>query len=173
MESTFILLLIGAIAFYLILRNPKKVRSIIAFEPSEAERTNLSFSGTDFKNNINTLKMIAIPIIVIVLLVYGFRSCSDSMNNVKISNREEAFYTSETFLEDYLKAPSTAKFPIYSSSDVNISQIDSITYSVNSWVDAENSFGAMLRSRYFMKLRKVNGSWFMTYLEINGKEMYP
>lgn len=49
----------------------------------------------------------------------------------------------ENFVEDRLRAPSTAEFP--STSDYDISGSGSV-YTVRGYVDSENGFGAMIRS---------------------------
>jgi hypothetical protein len=57
----------------------------------------------------------------------------------------------ERYVEDRLKAPSTAKFPRYAGSQV--SYIGNCEFVVKSYVDAQNSFGAMLRSDYYVRLK--------------------
>lgn len=53
-----------------------------------------------------------------------------------------------------LKSPSSAKFPFsYSNSDVSITKSGN-TYFVRSWVEAENSFGAKLRSNFTVTMEK-------------------
>lgn len=56
---------------------------------------------------------------------------------------------SETLVKSVLKAPSTAEFPslVTEQSEWNVRQ-NGERYIVTSWVDAENSFGAMVRSNY-------------------------
>lgn len=57
-----------------------------------------------------------------------------------------AFIQSQTCVEDLLKAPATAKFP-FADTDL-IPQLSDSTFLVESWVDAQNSYGAMLRQYY-------------------------
>lgn len=57
----------------------------------------------------------------------------------------DAFVMSQEIVKQYLKAPSTAKFASYAGSIVT--QEGNLFY-VTSYVDAQNSFGAMLRNRY-------------------------
>lgn len=61
-----------------------------------------------------------------------------------------AGYMAEKFVRDRLKAPSTAKFPWYEESSVTIS--GECEFVIRSYVDAQNSYGAMLRSDYVVKL---------------------
>lgn len=63
--------------------------------------------------------------------------------------------TAHTMAEHYvgarLKAPSSAKFPRYDDSQV--AYIGDCEFTVRSYVDAQNSFGAMLRSNYYVRLK--------------------
>jgi hypothetical protein len=61
-------------------------------------------------------------------------------------------------LQKSLKAPSTAKFSSYSETEV--AKADADTYLVNGWVDAQNSFGAVLRARYFCTAGKSGDDSF-------------
>ncbi len=70
----------------------------------------------------------------------------------------KAFLMSQRFVQQDLKAVSTAEFPEYNASDV---QTIEGGYCVSSYVDAENSFGAKLRTNYVCKLRHSNGRWFL------------
>lgn len=57
-------------------------------------------------------------------------------------------------VEAQLKSPSSAKFPFsYADKDVSITKSGD-TYTVKSWVDAENSFGAKLRSDFTVTITK-------------------
>lgn len=67
------------------------------------------------------------------------------------------------FILSVLKAPSTAKFPdssgFYGANyDWDYSKNKNI-FSVSAFVDAENSFGAMLRKHFTVKFDISNGSW--------------
>ena len=79
---------------------------------------------------------------------------SDNLNETE--NREESFrdkYANKTYalnlaedkIKSLLKAPSTAEFASYSDARINQS---GYTYTITSYVDAQNSFGAKLR-KYF------------------------
>lgn len=71
--------------------------------------------------------------------------------NVSICEDESsAFYASRQFVERYLKSPSTAEYP--SLSDVVIVPGEGCTLKVRAWVDAQNGFGAMIRTNYSMTL---------------------
>jgi len=54
---------------------------------------------------------------------------------------------------DSLKAPSTAKFEYLP--DASIEDLGNNTFDMNSYVDAQNSFGAMLRTNYYCKIQYI------------------
>jgi len=63
-----------------------------------------------------------------------------------------AFVMSQTFVKRQLKAPSTANFPWSSSDGVSIRRKGGCRFEVSAYVDAENSFGAKIRSPYVVHL---------------------
>lgn len=64
----------------------------------------------------------------------------------------DVLFVSKYCVQDHLKSPSTAEFPYNSN---HVYHVDSNRYVVNSYVDSQNSFGAMIRTRFvctvFMK----------------------
>ena len=73
-------------------------------------------------------------------------SGSSSTTNTARHSDEDAFYCATLIVEDYLKAPSTAKF--CKLSDATVTHLGNGEYMVTGWVDAENSYGAMIRSDF-------------------------
>lgn len=71
---------------------------------------------------------------------------------------------SEDLVRNTLKTPSIAKFP--SNSEWNIWKEKGVIY-VQSYVDSENSFGAMIRNKFQLKI--VNGN--VTSYILGNKEM--
>jgi hypothetical protein len=70
----------------------------------------------------------------------------------------EAFSMAKRYVKDRLKAPSTAKFPWYSDGFVEKGLSD--RWVVTSYVDAQNSFGAMLRVPFMVEMiYEGNHSW--------------
>jgi len=67
---------------------------------------------------------------------------------------------SQTFMKRKLKAPATADFPSYSDSDVSVVHRGGGVFMVKSYVDAQNSFGANIRTHYICELKDNGGdSW--------------
>ncbi len=76
-----------------------------------------------------------------------------------------AFAMAQIMLEDHLKAPSTAEFPLYTPGQTKKLSDDDI-WEIKSYVDAQNSFGAMLRTRFVMVIQDRGDVWHLLSLEI-------
>jgi hypothetical protein len=85
------------------------------------------------------LRLISIFLIFPALLTSG---CS--------SKFESAVTVCENLVKDDLKAPATAVF-----SNVEIEQLDQASFNISGAVDAQNGFGALLRSEF--KCQSING----------------
>lgn len=80
----------------------------------------------------------------------------------------------EEYVKLVLKAPSTAEFPgsFFSPFEGWEMANDNGTYKVKSYVDSQNSFGAMLRSEFYMEFKKnSNGNLELTKFTFDGKKM--
>ncbi len=77
-----------------------------------------------------------------------------------------AHMMAEKFVKAQLKAPGTAKWPWSVHSDgVSVDHLEGGLYRVQSWVDSQNSFGAMLRTHYVAEVRTSDGkSWKLVSL---------
>jgi hypothetical protein len=76
----------------------------------------------------------------------------------------DAQVMSQKFVGNRLKAPSTAKFQL----EPSVSHTGDGVYVVSSYVDAQNSFGSMLRMNYRCTLKNLgNDSWHLVDLKID------
>lgn len=98
------------------------------------------------RTRLKTSKLTKTVAAVFILLI-PLSMCinSNSSNNREKYNRFDAADAAERRILSSLKAPSTAKFP--SKFDWNINDGNSY-FSVYSYVDAQNSFGAMMRTNF-------------------------
>jgi hypothetical protein len=73
----------------------------------------------------------------------------------------ELIDSSQEAVKQSLKAPRTAKFPgiILERDEYKIYQKTNGSYQVSSWVDAQNSFGAMIRNHWLVELKKTGDQW--------------
>ena len=78
----------------------------------------------------------------------------------------EAYGICRQFVRDRLKAPRTAKFP--SGGSEGATHMGDGKYVVRSYVDAENSFGAMLRNHFVCTVQWTGGdSWRLEDLKMD------
>lgn len=70
----------------------------------------------------------------------------------------DAFTYAQIFVKENLKAPATAKFGGLGESRIERLP-DGETYKVYSYVDSQNSFGAMLRTKYYVKVIVKSDMW--------------
>ena len=98
--------------------------------------------------------------IIFVVILFSML-IPDSASN---SKNLEAYVYSQQLIELQLKTPGTANFPTFEDSFVN--QVGNI-YTINAFVDSENSFGANVRSRYKCILRYENDVFFVESISIN------
>ncbi len=60
----------------------------------------------------------------------------------------------QKFVLDTLKAPSTEKF-----GGETVTALGDDTFEVSGWVDSQNSYGAMIRADFKVKLKSFGSSW--------------
>lgn len=96
----------------------------------------------------------------------------DQKDSVKLAEfieeqRIPAYVMSQQFLNEKLKSPSTAEYPTDVDKDIVTYMGDSV-FHINSYVDSQNGFGAMIRSKYNATL-KFNGGdkWELVKLNLN------
>ncbi len=91
-----------------------------------------------------------VMIVVTMLLVFGclgalaLQGMTRGSRPPAAPDRISAWVDCRTFVQQNLKAPTTAQFP--SSNEATIVRLNTGRWSVLSYVDSENSFGAMIRS---------------------------
>ena len=79
----------------------------------------------------------------------------DRDNRIREKKQEmapKAYLISQKFVRSRLKAPLKAKFPDYRDNDVKVTLRDDGHYVIQAYVDAQNSFGTYLRSKYIVEL---------------------
>ncbi|GAA0082983.1 hypothetical protein [Clostridium sp. CTA-6] len=87
----------------------------------------------------------------IILCLGIFVGCSDSSGRGDESEeRYKAYETAKSYVEDELKSPSTAEFP--SASEAKITKLGKDEYKIESYVNAENSFGAKVKSTFSCRI---------------------
>jgi hypothetical protein len=93
-------------------------------------------------------------ILMAVLIFWGLSKCGGSGDSSKEidsgkGDPQDAWLMCEDFIKLQLKAPSTADFQFYEKELVSVTGNN---YSMDIYVDAENSFGAKLRTNFYCKV---------------------
>ena len=79
----------------------------------------------------------------------------------------EAWTTMQHFVKKRLKSPGSADFPVEGYRDVM--PIDGDSYQVESYVDAQNAFGVMIRTPFVGEVvRRMDGGWRLESLRIGA-----
>lgn len=80
-------------------------------------------------------------------------AAAEKQRRVEACTDENMFRaTAKEAVLDHLKAPATAEFPAYSQVTIARVSADSCRYIVRSYVDAQNSFGAQVRSDWLVDI---------------------
>lgn len=72
----------------------------------------------------------------------------------------------EKIVTDHLKAPSTADFSPQDQESITQLNTSPYTYRVTGWVDAQNGFGAKIRSVWVIKMHDGGDKWFADSVDI-------
>lgn len=97
---------------------------------------------------------------ILTSVSYGLNPGFQSDITAYAPDRTDACVMAQQFVLDGLKSPATAKFPGWSETDCRVSQRGRI-WVVSSFVDSQNSFGALLRSDYTVEMiyYPATGNW--------------
>jgi len=77
----------------------------------------------------------------------------------------DAWIAAEDFVKRRLKAPSTAKFE--KGAHKKVKQLSNGNWHLSSYVDAQNSFGAILRTYYAIEMKRHSDKWELVTLKLN------
>ena len=91
-------------------------------------------------------------LVLAVLVASNASSCGGGETDSTLGARTAA----RMFVRDRLKSPSSAKFGTVSASSLGNSR-----YSFSGYVDAQNSFGAQIRTRFSGVVRYNDGTWIL------------
>lgn len=83
----------------------------------------------------------------------------------RLADHMDAISAAKQFVLKNLKAPSTAKFPPIM--DFSVTQKNADSWLVTGFVDAQNSFGAMLRQQFTCTVRRDSDRWYLLNLKLN------
>lgn len=97
----------------------------------------------------------------------------DSILDYTLGDSDRTTFTlnAENYIEQVLKAPSTAEFPgqVFEADKWQVSRYKDVV-TVVSYVDSQNSFGAMIRSEFAVQMAYPTGE--VLYILFDGEEIY-
>jgi hypothetical protein len=97
------------------------------------------------RDTIKILAAVAFMVIMATLIL-----AVDKDSGPYVPDKADAYIAAKQFVERSLKAPSTADFA--SLSESLVSNTDGFTWEVQGYVDSQNAFGAMIRTKYKAKV---------------------
>lgn len=120
------------------------------------------------KNFLKNIKLIIMLIVLLILSVSIFAYVKLSTNVINTDgtitanwfDKQKIIKIAKQEVLKNIKTPSTAKFPDNKEIIVKVCQDDDTIFVVSMWVDAQNSYGAMLRKNVLMQIiLKSDGSY--------------
>ena len=155
----------------------KKCPECLADIPKEAKKC--SHCGTKQKQSVTAgkliLTIIVVGIITSAVLSSGSSSNSSSTSRATAVSDTQVNIMAENYVEQVLKSPSTAEFPTLAFTH---SDLGNNKHQIVSYVDSQNSFGAMIRSNWSVVLTYNGGdwanqnNWTLNELIFDGEVMY-
>ncbi len=111
------------------------------------------------------VKILRVPVFAVLgfVVLFGivgiFNSCSESDNQTTavakpVIERDDIEIVTERIVRDKLKSPSTASFPQHFNAEKKNGK-----WTVVGVVDAQNSYGAMLRQNFLVEIVSVGDKW--------------
>ncbi len=119
----------------------------------------------------NIIALILFGIIIMTFSYMFFFSHGSTPQTTKAHTPDamELYVQAQQFVKQALKAPSTAEFPF---DPISVGTDGNGLYQVESTVDAQNSFGAPIRSHWMLNMRLIEGKWVLETMQIDGKIVY-
>lgn len=90
-------------------------------------------------------------------LAYGIFSLPDGTE--KCGSEALAYVMSQEPVRGFLNSPNTADFPSIAEKGVSVERIDECRFQVSAYVDAQNSFGTMIRTPYRATMTTNGTGW--------------
>jgi hypothetical protein len=107
-------------------------------------------------------------ILLVFLTPFVFPKPKEDPNAWKTENNKTmAYVMMQEFVKRNLVSPGSAKFEWISEPDCKITK-DGFDYTISSWVDSQNAFGAVLRTRFAGIVRQVDkDNWELVALDFD------
>ena len=106
------------------------------------------------KRNKGCIILLVIAVLFFVLIKSCFSTSPEEDKRAQLNDLKiKALVYSHSCIKEKLKAPASADFP----SDLKaVSHLNDSIFIINSYVDSQNSFGAMIRTKYTCKITIID-----------------
>lgn len=138
---------------------------------NQGKTDNVTNENTMSNNNEATEQVhysIGKIIFAIILLFFFIIGLVDKISDISYYEKDysqEAYTAAKFYVNKQLKAPATADYPMYDKSFITH---HNDSYTVSSYVDAENSFGVKGRLYYTVTMERDGKDW--TNVNVNLRE---
>lgn len=156
----------------------KKCPDCLAEIPKEAKKC--SHCGKKQKQPVTKFRTGIIATLLFVIFIPAFmggntNSSTPTAQTQVTPTDMQAFIISQNYVMNILKSPKTAEFP---SRDFRHNLVEGETHVINSYVDSQNGFGALIRSDWTVSMTFNGGdwadgnNWTLERLVFDGEEVY-
>lgn len=142
-------------------------------------KNNAEKQNTNMKNKTTKTTWIISGVIILFIIMVIIINISNQNNYLsqvpkKINTNDtgdkiDLHVQAQQFVLQGLKAPATAKFPALPYEAVDLGND---TYKITSFVDSQNSFGALIRSDWSVVMKTSMGLWTPERIVIGGEVVY-
>lgn len=101
--------------------------------------------------------------VILFLLCLGILGNENQIDSPS-DEKSRAWTAAKMFVRDRLKSPATADFGDQDPDD-HVLDMGNNEYGVTGWVDSQNSFGAMIRTRFMTRVRLEGNEWQLLEIE--------
>jgi hypothetical protein len=115
-----------------------------------------------FRSTVGYALAAALLAIYLMVVAWGARNAPKSERQLTDTGKIQMIKAAQRGVRGILKSPSSADFPsiLFGLSEYSVVQISEDTYRVRGYVDAQNSFGAMLRNEWEAECRGSGLDWY-------------
>lgn len=107
--------------------------------------------------------LLTVLLFVIIASVSVIIVVMSTTNKPELTMEQQAYYAAREVVSRHLKAPAAAEYQPYTDGMVTVRGNNK--YTVNLWVDAQNSFGAMIRTYFMVDVELQDGAWYYTNIQ--------
>lgn len=126
--------------------------------------------GAPIKKQISTGSGCLIIILFVLFIGWIFSSIFDTPSSTNWRTEDNSIAANvmmEKFVKERLRSPSTAKFPGALERLDHVQYLANQKYKIVSWVDAQNAFGATIRTHFSGEIKQVDkDNWQLVSLDL-------